>query len=156
MPPLHQLARALVVGCLAYLLIALGQALVLELWLAGRVEPGASLPTLLYGTLGTLASGCLGGVIAVRLAGPVPAWASGIVLLALAGDTVYVLTRASAGHPWWWNLGGALILLGATGAGAWLARPLAVDPPRAGAQSDARASSPRSPALTRMGPRSAP
>ena len=124
--------KLLAVGLLGYLMIALGQTLVLEVLLKGQTAPESPLHILLLAALGTVASGLLGGYFAARLGGDQPLRHTLSVLVFLSLDGIFVIVKNVGGHPLWYELSGAVTLLLATFVGGWLRRtsePLAALPP---------------------------
>lgn len=114
------LVKVFAVALAGYLVIALLQALFLELLLAGQVEPGASWGILTAGVVGTMISGLVGGSLIAMVGRERPTVYIGPVLIVLALDTIYVLTNAPRQHLAF-NLAGALTLMGATVFGGWVA-----------------------------------
>ena len=108
------------IGLLGYVVIALGQTVVLELLLGGRLAPSSSPTTLAAATLGTIASGLTGGYLAARLGGGRPLLHASVVVILLALDTIFVVVNRLDGNPIWFDLGGSLTLILATVAGCWL------------------------------------
>ncbi len=114
---LRLLPRLLLVAIVAYLLIALLQALFLEALLGGRVAPDAPIAIQLAGIAGTVVSGTVGGYLAARLGAKRP-WLHGLaVMVPLLLDTVFVIAKNTDGHPLWFNLAGSTVLMAATGFG---------------------------------------
>ena len=114
--------KLIAVGFLGYLLIALGQALVLEVLLNGQTAPESPSHVLALAALGTVASGLLGGYLAARLGGDQPIRHTIAVLAFLSLDGVWVIVKNVGGNPLWYELSGAATLLLATAAGGWLRR----------------------------------
>jgi len=108
------------IGVLGYLLIALGQTLLLELLLGGQLAPNAAPTILVAATLGTVASGLTGGYLSARMGGERPLLHTSAVLALLSLDAVFVVFNNVAGNPIWFDLSGALTLMLATAAGGWL------------------------------------
>ena len=136
---LQLVLKLIVVGFLGYLLIALGQTLVLEVLLKGQAAPESPLHVLALAALGTIASGLLGGYLAARLGGDQPFRHTIAVLAFLSLDGIWVIVNNVGGHPLWYELSGAATLLLATAAGGWL-RKLQRDREHAGAGSPAKQS----------------
>ena len=107
-------------GLLGYLVIALSQTIVLEVLLGGKLAPDAPPTILAAATLGTIASGLIGGYLAALMGGARPLLQVSLVVVILALDTVFVLVKHVGGNPIWFDLGGALTLMLATAAGGWL------------------------------------
>jgi hypothetical protein len=126
--------RLLLVALLGYLLIALLQALFLELLLGGRVAPHAAWTIQFCGIAGTVISGLTGGWIVARLGGERPWLHVAVVLVPLFLDTVFVISKNAEDHPLWFNLAGSVTLMIATLAGCWL-RVRAKSAPRPGVRS---------------------
>ena len=113
--------KLLLVGALGYLVIALGQVLVLEVLLGGDVHVDTSPSVLLTATLGSIMSGLVGGSCAAWWGGKLPMRHVAAVIAFLAVDTVSIIAGREAGaDPVWFDLGGSLTLILATVAGGWL------------------------------------
>ena len=112
--------RLLAIGALGYLLIALGQILVLEVMLGGQLAVDSPPTILVSATLGTIVSGLVGGYVVARMGGARPMLHVSIVLLVLTLDTIFVITSHDGVNPLWFELGGAFTLLLATAGGGWL------------------------------------
>ena len=112
--------KLVAIGVLGYLLIALGQTLVLELLLGGQLAPDSPPTVLVAATLGTVASGLIGGYLSARMGGERPLLHTSAVLALLSIDAVFVVFENVAGNPIWFDLSGALTLMLATAAGGWL------------------------------------
>ena len=112
--------KLIAVGFLGYLLIALGQTLVLEVLLEGRTTPDSPLHILALAALGTVASGLLGGYLAALLGTDRPLRHTLAVLAFLSLDGIFVIFKNVGGHPLWYELSGAATLLLATAVGGWL------------------------------------
>lgn len=108
------------IGLLGYLLIALGQTLALEVVLGGQLAPDSPPTILALATLGTLASGLIGGYLSARLGGKRPWLHTSVVVALLSIDAVFVVVKNVGGNPVWFDLSGALTLMLATAAGGWL------------------------------------
>ena len=117
-----RILKLVAVGLLGYLVIALGQVLVLEVLLEGQTRPDSPMRILVLAGLGTVASGLLGGYFAARLGGEQPLGHTLAVLGFLSLDGIYVIVENAAGHPLLYEMSGAVTLLLATFIGAWLRR----------------------------------
>lgn len=114
--------RLIAAGFLGYLVIVLGQTLLLEVLLKGRTAPESPLHILFLAAVGSVASGLIGGYLAARLGGDLPLGHALAVLVFLLLDSTYVIVENVGGHPLWYELSGAATLLAATFAGGWLRR----------------------------------
>lgn len=120
MGSLVSILKLVAFGVLGYVVIALGQTLVLEGVLGGQLAPDSAPTILAVATLGTIASGLVGGYLAALLGGARPWLQTSPVLVILALDTVFVVVNRVGGNPIGFDLGGALTLMLATAAGCWL------------------------------------
>lgn len=112
--------KIVAISVLGYLVIALGQTLVLELLLGGQLAPDSPPTILIAATLGTIASGMIGGWIVAWMGRARPLLHTSLVVAILAFDAVFVLVQRIGDNPIWFDLGGALTLMLATAAGGWL------------------------------------
>jgi hypothetical protein len=112
--------KLVAIGVVGYLAIALGQTLVLEVLLGGQLAPDSPPTILAAATLGTIASGLIGGYLAAWMGGARPLLHVSLVVAILALDAVFVLVKHVGGNPIWFDLGGALTLMLATAVGGWL------------------------------------
>lgn len=108
------------IGLLGYLVIALGQTLVLELLLEGQVASNSPPTILAVAGLGTVASGLIGGYLSARLGRGWPLLHTAAVVAFLAIDAIFVVVKNADGNPLRFDLAGALTLMLATAAGGWL------------------------------------
>lgn len=116
----RQILKLIAVGLLGYLLIALGQTLVLEVLLKGQTAPDSPAHVLALAALGTVLSGLIGGYLAARLGGAQPLRHNLAVLVFLALDGIFVIVENVGGHPLLYELSGLATLLLATAVGGWL------------------------------------
>ncbi len=119
-PSVRTILRFIGASVVGYLVIALGQTLVLEVGLKGRVGPNSPFPILGLAAFGTIVSGLIGGYLAGWLGGPRPMFQVAGVLVILALDAIYVIVNHVGGHPLWYHLGGAVTLMAATAVGGWV------------------------------------
>lgn len=115
-----KMLKLVAVGVLGYLLIALGQFLVLEVLLKGRTAPDAPLQVLALATVGTVASGLLGGYVSAWMGRDRPLLHTAAVMVFLLLDGVYVIVNNVGGHPLLYEVSGLLTLMAATAGGGWL------------------------------------
>ena len=123
--------KLVVFGLIGYLVIAVSQTIVLEVLLRGQLVPDSPPTILAAATLGTIASGLIGGYLTALMGGARPLLQVSFVVVILALDTVFVLVKHVGDNPIWFDLGGALTLMLATAAGGLLRSmrklPLPVD-----------------------------
>ncbi len=117
---LRQILKLIAIGLVGYLLIALGQVLVLEVLLKGQTAPDSPSQVLALAALGTVLSGLAGGYVAARLGGDRPLRHTLAVLVFLSLDGIFVIVENVGGHPLWYELSGLATLMLATAAGGWL------------------------------------
>lgn len=120
MGSLVSILKLVAIAVLGYLVIALGQTFVLELLLGGQLGLDSPPAILAAATLGTIASGLIGGYLAAWMGGTRPLLHALLVVVILAFDAVFVLVKHVGGNPIWFDLGGALTLMLATASGGWL------------------------------------
>lgn len=85
----------------------------------GILSPHSPLKSIVLGTAGSIGSGFVGGATAALVARKRRFLHAAGVLIFLAIDTAYVLTHFPG--PWWFDVGGASILMIATlGGGGWV------------------------------------
>ena len=102
-----------------FLVITLGTVFTFEVVLDGIGFFKSSPTELAIATVGALASGLAGGLVAARLAGRHPLWHAAGLAVPIGIDTTSIIASAGpTSDPLWFDLGGsAMLLLGALIAG---------------------------------------
>jgi hypothetical protein len=111
MTKLFHALRSVLAVSVGYVVIALGTTLTFEVWLGGIGYYKSSAFVLALATLGALASGFAGGLVAAWLAGRRPFLHAAAILLPIALDTTYVITSGISDDPVWFDLGGGASLV---------------------------------------------
>lgn len=121
--------RFVAAGVFGYAVVAALTSLGFDVWLDGADLYRGGPILQLQGTLVALVSGLAGGAIAGSIgrigrsepdARPRSVFHALAVLPLLVVDTAYVLFVFEGTAPWWFDLGGSLVLMAATVAGGWL------------------------------------
>lgn len=118
-------ARLVAAGLLGYGLIVVLTIAGFNGWLgAADLHRGGPLLQA-QGTLVALVAGLAGGALAGVIGRHRPLFHALAVLPLLIADTTYVLLFFAGTAPWWFDLAGSLVLMGATVAGGALVLALA-------------------------------
>ncbi|MEO7724441.1 MAG: hypothetical protein ABIU29_07100 [Chthoniobacterales bacterium] len=100
-----------------YLIVAGGTILTFNI-LVGQVTVDSHPRQIILGTIGALLSGLTGGIVAGTVAPRLPFAHAAGVLLFLAFDTAFVLSKGSG--PAWFDLAGSSVLAVSVLIGGWL------------------------------------
>ena len=128
--PWKTILRFIAAGVFGYAVVTTLTSLGFNVWLDGADLYRGGPILQIQGTLVALVSGLAGGAIAGSVGRigrsepddrPRPVLHALAVLPLLIVDTAYVLFVFEGTAPWWFDLGGSLVLITATVAGGWLA-----------------------------------
>lgn len=111
--------RSLAAVLAGFVVVVVGTILTFEVVLGGIGFYKSSPTELVIATIGALASGFAGGLVAARLAGRHPLWHAAGLAVPIGLDTAsFLASRSPASDPLWFDLGGsATLVLGALIAG---------------------------------------
>ena len=110
--------RSLFAVVAGFLVIGLGTTLTFTVWLGGIGFHTSSPTELALASVGALASGLAGGLVAALLAARRPLLHAAALLIPIALDTGSIIVFGRSADPAWFDLGGgATLALGALAAG---------------------------------------
>ena len=112
--------RSLAAVVVGYAVIAIGTTLAFEVWLGGIGYHKSSTPVLAVASLAAFLSGFSGGYAAAWLGGRPQLLHAAGVLIPLIIDTTYVVTSGVSSDPLWYDLAGAVTLMGAAVLGGYV------------------------------------
>ncbi len=112
--------RSLAAVVVGYAVIVIGTTLAFELWLGGIGYYKSSTPVLAVASVAAFLSGFSGGYVAAWLGGRPQLLHAAGVLIPLIIDTTYVVTSGLSTDPVWYDLVGAVTLMGAAVLGGYV------------------------------------